>query len=124
MQLLEPAFSPWTSISMDFVTELHFSQGRYTHICVAVDRFTKMTHFILLPTNTSSKGLAEVFTENIWKHHGLPLDIVSDRDVKFTFTFLGALIGRLNIKRKMSTTFHPQTDAQREQINQTLEQYL
>ena len=47
-----------------------------------------------------------------------------DRDSKFTSRFWKALMALLEIKTKLSTAFHPQTDGQTERTNQTLEQYL
>ena len=123
LQALEPAWSAWSSISMDFVVDLPVSAG-YTQVWVVVDRFTKMAHFIPLNTKTTAQNLAEVFVREIWRLHGLPTEIISDRDAKFTGKFWEALARLLGIKRLMSTAYHPQTDGQTERINQTLEQYL
>ena len=56
--------------------------------------------------------------------HGLPEEIVSDRDAKFTSKFWSALMEILGVKRKLSTSFHPETDGQTERVNQSIEQYL
>ena len=56
--------------------------------------------------------------------HGLPQELISDRDKLFTLKFWRALIAQLNIKYKLFIAYYPQTDGQTEQINQTLEQYL
>ena len=124
--LLDPLELParaWDSISMDFITELPESKGN-TQIWVVVDRFTKMAHFIPLPTKVSADDLARYFLRDIWRQHGLPSSIVSDRDSRFTSRFWKALMQLLQIQTKMSTAFHPQTDGQTERTNQTLEQYL
>lgn len=124
--LLDPLELParaWDAISMDFITELPESHGN-TQIWVVVDRFTKMAHFIPLPTKVSADDLSKVFLRDIWRQHGLPSSIVSDRDSRFTSRFWKALMALLEIKTKMSTAFHPQTDGQTERTNQTLEQYL
>jgi len=57
LQPLETPYAAWNSISTDFITQLRESQG-YTQIMVVVDRFTKMAHFIGLPTNTTAKDVA------------------------------------------------------------------
>jgi len=57
-------------------------------------------------------------------NHGLPDEIVSDRDKLVTSKFWQSLTRQLGSKHKLSTTAHPQTDGQTEQTNQTLEQYL
>jgi len=68
----------WTHISTDFITKLPLAQG-YDSILVVVDRFTKMAHFIFTMEKTSAEGLAQLFRDNIWKLHGLPDSIISDR---------------------------------------------
>ena len=119
---LELPSSPWTYISVDFITDLPESKGN-KNIMVVVDRFTKMAHFI--PTaKRESAVVARLFLENVWKYHGLPLDVVSDRDGVFTGHFIADLYKFLGIKRSMSTAFHPQTDGQTERLNQTIEHFL
>ena len=110
-------------MSMDWIIELPES-NRYTQIWVIVDRFTKIAHLVPLPTNISAKDLAKIFIKEVWKNHGLPTDIVSDRDTKVTSHFWQALIDLLGIQTKLSTAFHPETDGQPEWVNQTIEQYL
>jgi hypothetical protein len=125
LQPLEIPYRPWTSISMDFITTLPESDG-YTQIWVIVDRLTKMAHFIPLKTKEESpvRDLAVIFAKEIWRLHGLPSDIVSDRDTRFTSHFWQELMKHLGTHLSMSTAFHPQADGQTERINAILEQYL
>lgn len=123
LSALETPESPWTDIAMDFITSLPSSKGQ-TQIWVIVDRFTKMAHFVPLPTNTDTTLLVEVFLREVWRLHGLPNSIVSDRDSKFTSKHWTEVLKRLGIRMRMSTAFHPQTDGQSERINQTIEAYL
>jgi hypothetical protein len=121
---LELSYSPWDSISMDFIIQLPLSEGCAT-VWIIVDRFTKMAHFIpIKEKEKTAEGCAKLFLSNVWRLHGLPSSIVSDRDSVFTSSFWAELMKKLNIKRKMSTAFHPQTDGQTERVNQTLEHYL
>src|SRR5438128_1134502 len=83
-----------------------------------------MAHFILLLIRISARELARIFLREIWKLYGLLTNIVSDRDTKFTLKFWSALMDLLDIKQKLSTTFHLETDEQTERVNQSLEQYL
>ena len=91
---------------------------------VVVDRFTKMAHFIGLEQNATAKDVANVFLREVWKLHGLPTEIISDMDAKFSGEFWESLCKSLNIKRRMSTAYHPQIDGQTERTNQVLEGYL
>ena len=104
---------------MDFIVSLPDVDG-YNQIWTIVDRFSKMVHFIALKS-TSARELADSFIKEIWRHHGLPLDITSDRDTRFTSHFWAAVMKKLDVKLNMSTAFHPQTDGQSEILNQILE---
>jgi len=108
---------------MDFIIGLPESQ-KNTAILVIVDRLTKMSHFIPTKNEIDAPTTARLFLENIYRLHGLPNDIVSDRGSIFTSKFWKALMNLLTIKTNMSTAFHPQTDGQTERVNQALEQYL
>jgi len=91
---------------------------------VVVDRFTKMAHFIGLNENVTAKDVADTFLREVWKLDGLPTELISDMDAKFSGEFWESLCKSLSIRRKMSTAYHPQTDGQTEKTNQTLEGYL
>jgi hypothetical protein len=115
--------APWTSVSMDFIVELPLSKG-HDAVYVCVDRFTKMAHFIPTTTKVTAEETATLYLSHVFKHHGLPLDIVSDRGPQFTSRLMTALLDLCEIKGNKSTAFHPQTDGQTERVNQVLEQYL
>jgi transposase InsO family protein len=82
-----------------------------------------MAHFIPLKEKTATY-VARQFVTHIWKAHGLPDDIVSDRDTAFTSKFWKEVMAFLGIQQRMSTAFHSQTDGQTERVNQVLEAYL
>ena len=83
-----------------------------------------MTHFVATTEGTSAEGLARLFRDNVWKLHGLPESVVSDRGPQFAAELTKELNRMLGIKMKLSMAFHPQTDGQTERMNQELEQYL
>jgi len=83
-----------------------------------------MVYFIATTEKTSAEGLAKLFRDHIWKLHGLPESIISDRGVQFAVGTIKELNNLLGIQTKLSTAYHPQTDGQMERINQELEQYL
>ena len=99
------------------------AQG-YDSILVVVDRLTKMVHFIPTTEKTLAEGLARLFRDNVWKLHGLPKSIISDRGPQFAAGLIQKLNEILGIKSKLSTAFHPQTNGQTKRVNQELEQYL
>jgi len=99
----------WTHISADFITKLPLVQG-YDSILVVVDRFTKMVHFIPTTERTSAERLAWLFRDNIWKLHGLPNSIISDRGPQFVAGIMKKLNQMLGINTKLSTTTHKQMD--------------
>jgi len=70
------------------------------------------------------EGLARLFRDNIWKLHGLPESIISDRGPQFVAGIMQELNRMLEIESKLSIVFHSQTDEQTERVNQELEQYL
>jgi len=107
---------------MDFITDLPLS-NECDELWVVIDRFTKMAHFVPLKEKTAADLMA-IFAREIWKHHGIPTDIVSDRDSRFTLETCKGFLGLLRSRPRISTAFHPQTDGQTERLNQTIEAYL
>jgi len=114
---------PWAHIMADFIVKLPLSRD-YDSILVVCDRLTKMVHFIPTTEKTSAKGLVVLFRDHVWKLHGLPESIISNRGAQFAVGLMKELNGMLGIETKLSMAFHPQTDGQTEQANQELEQYL
>ena len=110
-------------LTVDFITKLPVVAGKDA-ILVVCDRLSKMAHFVAMMEGMSAEGLARLFRDNIWKLHGLPESIVSDRRPQFAAGLTKELNRMLGIKMKLSTVFHPQTDRQTEHMNQELEQYL
>jgi hypothetical protein len=123
LQPLPIPVAPWRSISMDFITDLPDSQG-FDSILVVVDRFTKMAHFIPCTKTITGEGTAKLLLNHVFRLHGLPSDIVSDRGPQFASKFWKRLFQLMGVQTKLSSAFHPETDGQTERTNQTLEQYL
>jgi transposase InsO family protein len=115
--------APWEVISIDFIVELLESHGHNTIMCV-VDSLMKRAHFILTHTTINAKGTALLFLKEVWKHHGTPRVVVSDRGPQFIAGFTCELYKLLGIKLALSMAYHPQTNGQMERVNQVLEGYL
>ena len=114
---------PWQSVSMDFISGLPKVDGMRT-IFVIVDRFSKYAVFVPAPHACSADVAAGLFFKNVVKYFGLPEDVISDRDARFTGRFWTVLFGLLGSELKFSTANHPQTDGQTERLNTLLEEYL
>jgi len=114
---------PWESMSMDFMVSLPPSKG-FDAIMVVVDQFRKMTNFIPTKDEATTQETGRLFFTHVFKHHGLPKDIISDRDPKFTSKFWRALWKRMGSELKMNTSSRPQTDGQTEKVNLVIQQFL
>ena len=114
---------PWSYISADFITKLPLAQG-YDSILVVVDRLIKIAHFIPTTEKTTAEELVKLFRDNVWKLHGLPESIISNKGPQFAAGVMKELNVMLGIDSKLSMVFYPQTDRQTERMNQELEQYL
>ena len=114
---------PWQDISMDFVVGQLKSQG-FDANWVVVDRLSKQRHFAPCKTTNDAKGLAELFMDNVFRLHGLPNSIISDRGPQFASDFWEHLCSCLGISARLSTAFHRQTDGQTQRINASMEEFL
>nr|KYP31763.1 Retrotransposable element Tf2 [Cajanus cajan] len=110
--LLQPLNSPskvWEEVTMDFITSLPSSHG-YTVIWVVCDRLSKYSHFVALPTHFTAQHLAQRFMQEIFRLHGAPKAIISDRDPIFLSQFWREIFKAQGTKLKYSSSYHPQTD--------------
>jgi len=123
LQPLPIPASIWMEVSMDFITGLPKS-GNKSVIMVVVDRLSKYAHFYTLPHLFTPTFVAQYLMDQIFKFHGMPTSIVSDRDPIFTSNFWQELFWLQGTQLKFSTSCHPQTDGQTEAIKKCLETYL
>jgi hypothetical protein len=93
-------------------------------ILVIVDRFSKKAYFLPCNTTITSQGVANLYRDHVFKEHGLPKKVISDRGSQFVSGFMKGLYQNLGIEANPSTAYHPQTDGQTERVNQELEEYL
>uniref|UniRef100_A0A670IL45 Gypsy retrotransposon integrase-like protein 1 n=1 Tax=Podarcis muralis TaxID=64176 RepID=A0A670IL45_PODMU len=124
--LLEPLPTPerpWEAVSIDFMTDLPKSKGK-TAIMVVVDLLTKMCHFVACSHAVTAEETAKLFVEHIFRLHGAPLRVISDRGKQFTSRFWRKLMSLLHVEVNFSTARHPETNGQAERANGILQQYL
>src|SRR5260221_10950879 len=105
------------------IRELPDSKG-YNTIPMVVDHLSKRIHAIPTVTSLDSAGVAWLFLEHIWHHHGLPEEVISDCGSAFISNFSCELAALLGVKLTPSTSYHLQTDGQTEHMNQEIEVYL
>jgi transposase InsO family protein len=118
---------PWEAIGVDFVGPLPVSKdrdGEYDSITVIIDLLTAGVHLVPSRTTYNARDVAELMFAEVYKHHGLPKAIVSDRDVLFTSLFWTHLNKLIGIQQRMSSAYHPETDGSTERANRTIGQML
>ncbi|CAI7934428.1 unnamed protein product [Closterium sp. NIES-54] len=106
-----------------FCTMLAGASGNDS-VLVIVDRLTKMAHFPPCRTTITAEETTKLFISTVIRLHGLPSAIVSDRDPKFTSKFWQETWAQYGTRLQFSSSYHPQTDGQKEQTNQTMEQLI
>ncbi|KAG2792445.1 hypothetical protein PC129_g8389 [Phytophthora cactorum] len=79
-----------------------------------------MVHLAAVPAEVTAVQTARLFVDMVFKHHSMPLDIVSDRDPRFTERLWQEVFTLLGTQLSMSTTDHPQADGQTERVNRVL----
>ena len=116
LQSLPVPTHQWKNLSMDFVTDFLLSvdwkANNYDSILVIIDRLIKMVHYELVIVTIDAPGLAEVIIDMVVRHHGLPDSIMTDKSSLFTSKLWSSLCYFLEVKRRLSTAFHPQTNGQ------------
>ncbi|KAE8965233.1 hypothetical protein PR002_g28737 [Phytophthora rubi] len=118
------ATEAWRSVSMDFNFGLPPDGEGRSGVLVFVNRSTKMVHLIPVSDTVTAAETAAHFIDCVFRHHGLPESIVSDRDPRFTSAFWPSLFELLGTKLSMSTAAHPETDGQTERVKGVLEDVL
>ena len=114
----------WEHVTMDFVVRLPKTKEGYDAVMVIVCKLSKQVVFSPTTTDVSASGAAKLYVRDVYRHHGIPRKIISDRDGRFTSKFWTELHRLLDVRLAMSSAFHPQTDGQTEKANRSMEEML
>ena len=107
-----------------FITDLPRTQKQHDSIMVVVDKLSKYVHFILVKSTHKSFDIVGIILKEIFRLHGLPKMVISDRDVKFTSNFWKSLFAGLETGINFNTSYHAKIDGQTECTNQVIEDML
>lgn len=111
----------WRGINIDFISGMEpDAKTKNDSVMVVTDRFSKMSHFIAVQKTATTEDICNVFIKEIFRLHGAPRVIVSDRDKLFTSALWDRFAQRLGIKLNFTTSHNPQADGQVERVNRTL----
>ena len=109
---------------IDFIIGLPVSSLGDDCVLVCVDRFTKGVHLAACKKTITAKEFALLLFQTVYRLHGIPQDIVSNRGTLFTSHFRKELSRLLGTKLRMSTAYHLETDGQTKRANRVLQEVL
>lgn len=124
LQTLPTPEHRWEQVTMDLITQLPKTPRGNDAIVTFTDRLSKRALFASTTTTVDAPGVARIFYDTVFRHHGIPTTIISDRDPRFISNFWKSLFNLTGTRLGMSTSYHPQTDGQSERTNRTLEDML
>jgi hypothetical protein len=114
----------WETISMDFITGLPTTAKQNDAIMVVVDKLSNFAHFVPVKSTCKEIDIANIFMKEISRLHGMPREIVSDGDIKFTSSFWKSLMVGFETKFLFTIAYRPQIDGHTERVNQILEDMI
>lgn len=111
--------------SLDQIVCLPLTKKGYDAILVVIDRLTKYVHYLPCKTSDTAEQLALIFFQRVLVHWGIPDDIVSDRDDRFSCgNFIKEVWRLFGVHQSPSTSYRPQSDGQTERMNRVFHEYI
>jgi transposase InsO family protein len=120
----EQGATPFSTITMDWATKLPPSLGYYLILTITDHNCSKAVLLFPCKETMGTTDLAKLYFNKVFPHYGVSIKIILDRDPRLTSKLAREICQEADIKQNISTTYHPQTDGQSEQTNQTLKTYL
>jgi hypothetical protein len=114
----------WEFVTMDFITKLPRTNEQHDSIIVVVDKLTKAAHFVRVKITHKEANIVDVYMKEIYRLHGIPKTIVSERDPEFTSKFWKGLFNGFGTNLNFSSAYHPKSDGQTKRVNQLIEDML
>jgi hypothetical protein len=114
----------WEVVTLDLITGLPPTEEGNDAIAVFVDKLSKMVHLVACHETDGALEVADMFVNVVFRAHGVPKTLLTDRDPRFTSDLFSEISKLLGVKQAMSTAFHPQTDGQTERVNRVVEEML
>ena len=100
----------WHHVTADRMVGLPKTKRGHTAVLVVVDRLTEMLRIAACRDESTAQDLAQIFIDRVWKLHGMPRYITTDRGPKFTNKFVAHLLAMSDTEHSKSTAYHPQSD--------------
>ena len=97
---------------------------QHDSIMVVLEKLKNASQFVLVKSTYKADAITQIFMKQIFRLHGLPKEIISYKDTKFTSIFWKGLFADLGTNLKFSVVYHPKTDGKTERVNQVLEDIL
>ena len=119
-----PPIRKWSTVSLDFITDLPLTSQGSDSIMVVMDTTTRRVHLIPYHMTFTAEDTARIYFKEVFRLHGLPDVFISDRDTRFTSKFWKTLWSFMGTKLAMTTSYHPQANAPNERSHLVIEEAL
>lgn len=114
---------PWKNVGIDLITQLPSSRG-FESIAVIVDHYSDQVHLVPTHNNLTAEGTQDIYYKDIFRLHGIPKKIFSDRGPQFAARVMRALYKHLGIESGITTAYHPKGNGKVERKNQEVKTFL
>jgi hypothetical protein len=114
----------WEVVTIDYITNMPRIVKQYDSIMVVVEKMNKATHFIPVKTTHKATNIADIYMREFFWLHGVPKEMVSERDPKFISNFWKGLFKGFGTNLNISTTYHPESNGKTKRTNRIIEDML